>query len=51
MAAGWAASLVGIPHGTGPGFPSERSNSPSVAQQVRLPWDLAGAGFAISLGR
>ena len=50
MAAGWAASVVGIPHGTGPGFPSERSDSPPVVWQVWLPWDLAGVGFVISLG-
>ena len=51
MVAGWVASLVGIPHGTGPRFPSERSDSPPVVGQVRLPWDLAGVGFAVGLSR
>ena len=51
MAAGWAASLVGIPHGAGPRFPSKRPDSPPVVQWVRLSQDQARVGFAIDLGR
>ena len=49
MVAGQVTSLVGVPHGTGPGFPSEKSNSPPVVQQVSLPWHPALVGFANGL--